>query len=226
MARQKGKKTPSLPITEAEFVKLTGTLAEEIQGANIDYTLYRDLHDACCNHAIVVQQSRAFWPMTLDAHINSAVLRLCRIYDTHKSSFNLRKWLRLIKANPRWFSEAAFEARKSNPISSYHGSPDPAQLELDIEFAGVTNPLVKNLIAFRGNMVAHLGENWVLDRRNTRTSFRLTLGNLKTLATTALTILNRYMGLYDSQEYSATLLGGNDFEFIFARLMESIERSQ
>ena len=224
MGRAKSKKTPPPPITESEFVKLTETLAAEIQRTNIDYRLYRDLSDACTSHAIVVQQSRVFWPMTLDAHLNSAVLRLCRIYDTHKSSFNLRKWLMLIKRNPAWFSESAFEARKSNPISTYHGSPDATQLESDIESASVNNPIVKNLVAFRGNMLAHLGENWALNRRNARAAFRLTLGDVETLAANALSILNRYMGLYDSQQYAATLLGGNDFDFVFARLRESIEQ--
>ena len=106
--------------SEKEFTELAKALAEEIQGANVDYRMYRDLQKTCAENQVVVQQSGPFWPMTIDAHLNSAVLRLCRVYDTERSSLNLRSWLEQIKANPDWFTETAFDARKSNPISEWH----------------------------------------------------------------------------------------------------------
>ncbi len=168
-------------MTEAEFGEFTNKLKEEIPSACIDFRMYRDLRDACVEHEIVVQQSKAFWPMTLDAHLNSAVLRLCRIYNAQKSSLNLVYWVETIRDNPKWFSEQAFRAR--NPGRNYYGSPDSEQLKKDIGFASEENPTVKNLIRFRGSLIAHIGENYVLKRFNAHESFKVTIGDLDELAT-------------------------------------------
>jgi HEPN superfamily AbiU2-like protein len=218
MSRQK----PTM--TEAEFDEFTNKLKEEIPSACIDYKMYRDLHEACVGHEIIVQQSKAFWPMTLDAHLNSAVLRLCRIYDTQKSSLNLAYWLKTIRDNPQWFSASAFRTRHAD--RNYYGQPGKEQLTKDIEFASEANPIVKNLIKFRGSLIAHIGENYVLKRFNAHESFKVTLSDLETLSTGALTILNRYMHLYEAGQYSANMIGADDFKFIFTTLKEAIDRRE
>jgi AbiU2 len=209
-------------MNETEFGEFTKKLAAEIPAACIDYQMYRDLHNACVDHQIVVQQSRTFWPMTLDAHLNSAVLRICRIYDTQKSSLNLAYWLKAIRDNPRWFTESAFYAR--HPDRRYEGQPNHDQLAADIRFASKANPRVKDLIMFRGSLVAHIGQNYVLKRFNVHKSFKVTLGDLEGLTTGALTILNRYTHLYESGEYSAKMIGADDFKFIFTTIKDSIDR--
>ena len=210
--------------SEEEFAELAKALAQEIQGANVDYRMYRDLQKTCAENPVVVQQSCPFLPMTIDAHLNSAVLRLCRVYDTEKSSLNLRSWLGQIKANPDWFTEAAFQTRKSNPISEWPGTPDVTQLEADITYAGMSNPVVKNLILFRGNMFAHLGESWVLNRRDAKGSFKVTLDDIANLAEQGLTIVNRYLHYYDSQENGADLIRADGFQFIFRELSKVLKK--
>ncbi len=218
MSRQKRK------MTEAEFDEFTNKLKKEIPSACIDYKMYRDLRNACVEHEIVVQQSRAFWPMTVDAHLNSAVLRICRIYDTQKSSLNLVYWLKTIRDNPHWFSESVFRTRHAD--RNYYGQPDKEQLTKDIEFASEGNLTVKNLIKFRGSLIAHIGENYFLKRFNAHESFKVTLGDLETLTTGALTILNRYMHLYEAGEYSANMIGADDFKFIFTTMKKAIDRRE
>ena len=193
MSRQKPK------MTEAEFDCFTAKLSEEIPAACIDYQMYSDLHNACVDHGIVVEQSKAFWPMTVDAHLNSAVLRICRVYDTQKNSLNLAYWLKTIRDNPQWFTEAAFRARHAD--RDYHGPPDKEQLVVDIAFASEANPTVKKLIKFRGSLVAHIGQNYVLKRFNAHETCKVTFGDLEALTTGALTILNRYMKLYEAGEF-------------------------
>jgi hypothetical protein len=149
--------------TEEDFRKLSDAIAHEVVLANVDYRMYEDLKQACDKHGLVVDYSGPFWPMTVDAHLNSVILRLCRVYDTERNSLNLSAWLRTIQQNLHWFTPAAFETRKTNPDSEYPGDLDVAQLKCDLQHARPkSNSVVRSLIQFRGNMFVHLGESWVL----------------------------------------------------------------
>lgn len=200
---------PRPKIAEADFVNLTKALAEEIQSAHIDYQLYEDLSAAADENEIVVIQSRAFWTMTIQNHLNSAILRLCRVYDQQKSSMNLSKWLKIIKNNQKWFVK--------QPV-------DTIALDKDIEYASNDNPLVKNLTKYRGNVIAHIGENYVLDVRSTRKSFKLTHGNVKELLAKGLSIVNHYSSQYNQKSWSPNLVGADDYQFVFRELKNAIER--
>jgi hypothetical protein len=201
--------TPS--ITQPEFEELTKSLATEIQSAAVDYRMYEDLAKAADSHPIVVLQSRAFWDMTIQSHLNSAILRLCRVYDQQVSSMNLAKWLRLIKGHPAWFT----------------GQPlDAAKLDQDISYASNKNPKVENLTKYRGNVVAHLGQNYVLNVRNTRHSFNLTHGDVKELLKSGLRIVNHYSTIYNGHSWSADLIGADDHQFIFRELEKAIARTK
>lgn len=200
---------PRPSITTSDFEELTRSLAIEIQSALIDYTMYENLAKGADAHPTVVDRSRAFWDLTIQSHLNSAILRLCRIYDQQVSSMNLAKWLKLIKCNPAWFMGKSI---------------DIAQLDEDIKYASNHNPLVDNLTRYRGNVIAHLGENYVLNYRNTKHSFKLTYGDIKDLLKNALKILNNYARLYNGHNWSANLIGADDYQFIFRELEKVLEK--
>jgi hypothetical protein len=208
-------------ITEEEFTKLSKALAQEVQALNIDFILFQDLQNAAQQYDQVIRQSPAFWNSTLEAHLNSVVLRVCRVYDTQVSALGINYWLRIIRDNPKWFTKEAFEARKSNPISTHHGPPDPTLLSADLQYTDKKTELIENLMGFRGNMIAHIGQNWAIGRH--RKPFNVTYGELQELINKAHEILNRYWRLYDAHEFSRTQVGAKDFEFIFNRLKKSIE---
>jgi len=201
---------PHRRITQTDFDKLTDALAFESQYAVVDYRMYNDLAKAAEENEIVVNQSRAFWTTTIAAHLNSAILRLCRIYDHQVSAMSLLKWLTLIKQNPKWLREPAA----------------PSQLEEDIKYASNGNPKVVNLTKYRGHVVAHLGQNYVLDIRNTRGSFKLTYGDLEELVENGLKIVNRYGALYKGHTWSANMVGADDYKFVFEELKQVIERKR
>jgi hypothetical protein len=202
------QKMPPLQFSQADFDKLTDALAFESQHAVIDYRMYRDLAKAAEDNEIVVNQSRAFWEMTIDAHLNSAMLRLCRIYDQQASAMSLLKWLKLIKQNSKWLRD---------PV-------DPNQLKEDIEYVSKKNTKVDSLTKYRGHVVAHLGAKYVLNFRNTRASFKLTYGDVKELIENGLKIVNRYGALYKGHTWSANMVGADDYKFVFEELRHAIER--
>ncbi len=200
---------PRPAIARDEFGQLTRSLAVEIQSATIDYTMYENLAKAADAHLDVVTQSRAFWDLTISSHLNSAILRLCRVYDQQVSSMNLAKWLRLIKGNTSWFTRSSLDLGK---------------LDEHIAYASNKNILVKNLTLFRGNVVAHIGQNYVLNYRDTQNSFKLTHGNLKELLKRGLKILNLYSAAFDGNAWSGDLIGADDYKFVFRELKLAVKR--
>jgi hypothetical protein len=163
-----------------EFERLTEALALEAQSASLDFQLWRHLTSAIEQHEAEFNQSRVFWQMTFEAHLYSCLFRLCRLYDHQRSSFNLGRWLALIHSNPNWFTGAAYQSRR--PGSDYCGPHDPKQLGADIAFASErTNPLVRNLTKFRGNVLAHMGRAYVLRDKGAPAIFKMNYGDVMTL---------------------------------------------
>ena len=211
-----------MAMSQKEFEKLTQALALEAQGANLDYQLWQSLTSATKQYETELNQSCVFWQMTFEAHLNSCLFRLYRVYDHQKSSINLGRWLAMIKTNPSWFAEAAYKGRR--PDSEYSGPPNAAQLANDITFASdKANPLVKNLMAFRGNVLAHMGRKHVLRDRESPTGFKITYGDVKTLVGQSMKIVNRYSQLYNGNQYSVIMAGINDFHFILDALRDRVE---
>lgn len=206
----------------AEFERVTHALALEAQSANLDYQLWRSLMDVAPKYECELNQSRVFWSMTIEAHFNSCLFRLCRVYDHQKSSVNLGWWLAVIDKHQAWFTEAAYRSRR--PGSEYGGQPDARQLAEDIAFASEKkNPLVKNLTAFRGNVLAHIGRRHTLRDRETPPGFNITYGDVKTLLDRSMKIINRYSRHYNGAQYSVHMAGIDDFHFILDALRERVE---
>jgi uncharacterized protein (DUF3820 family) len=99
-----------------------------------------------------------------------------------------------------------------------------AVLNQDITFASNDNRTVLNLTKYRGSVVAHLGETYVLNFRGARTSFKLTHGDVKELLKNGLAIVNRYSSLYNGYSWSPDLIGADDYMFIFRELKNAIDR--
>jgi hypothetical protein len=83
-----------------EFQRLLEEMGGELQEANIHFKLNRDLVAAAADYSTEFAQANAFWSLTVQAHFDVALFRLCKIYDQHSSSLNL---LRRNEEHPRPF---------------------------------------------------------------------------------------------------------------------------
>ena len=101
----------------ADFRRLLEELALELVDANIYLRLHNDLKIASGRYQREFRQSRAFWSLTLQAHFDAALFRLCRIFDQHPDGLNLRNFLETIQENIGIFAEKDFPERlKGNPF--------------------------------------------------------------------------------------------------------------
>jgi len=213
------------------FKRLLEGLAEDIVYANIHWRLFQDLRNAITNQPLVWNQSRTFWYLTLRAHIDVTVVRLCRAYDQEKSSLHLLSWLKTIRKNIELFSKAEFERRMSdNPFAASLAAeirtPDSLLLDEDIRLCSMQDATVKKLYIYRGNIIAHRNAKTTAAGIELSKEFPVTWEELEILLTRAKEILNRYSHLFSATEYSVSMISRDDYEYIFSSVTEAVDRSR
>lgn len=211
----------------SEFERLLKALSDDVVDAHIHYQLYQDLIEAIEKHPLVVLQSNTFWTFTLQAHLNSSLYALSRVYDQEANSLHLRSWLSTIKANLYLFDEAGFRERlKDNPyvasLVEDSRKPDATLLEEDIAHCSKTDQKVKRLTIYRGSRIAHRSATSLTAARDVSDNQALTFEDIGSLLERAITILNRYSYLFSASVYSTRVVGHEDYENIFKCVEERV----
>ncbi len=212
-----------------EFGRLLNDLAEEMVSACIHFRLYSDLKAAVNNYITELNQSPAFWFLTFRAHLDTVFIRLCRIYDQHSSSFNLKTLLDFITGNIAIFDVEEFRERlKDNPfvdsLASNITKPDIGQLHKDIQYVSVENPYIKNLIIWRNNIIVHKSVKHASKEINFPNDYPLSIENIEELLKEGMAILNRYSILFSENVYSTKIVGHDDFRNVLEAIRSSVRQ--
>ena len=208
-----------IKITNAtEFNRLLQALCRELVEAHIHFNLYSDLQDAIPHYQEELNQSTAFWSLTMQAHLDASIVHLCKIYEQHGKTLTLRNLLDTIKANIDLFDTVNFRERlKDNAfvesLSAESRKPDEKRLQKDIAYVE-KDSLVKTLIIWRGNAVAHRNTHYVIREKSLGDDYPLTIENIKIMLTKAAEILNRYSILFSAGAYSMHMYREKDYEFV------------
>lgn len=220
---------PSLTADSTEFRQLLDALWSELVDANFHFSLHQNLLKATPDYWMVFKESNTFWTLTLSAHLDAVVLRLCKAYDRYdsKPNLNLRSLLETIKDNLHLFDKLSFRERlKDNPfvdsLAKESRKPDPAQLQEDFDFVS-GNHLVRKLIDWRNKVYSHLSRDVVFNPRAFNTNSPLSFTEIKTLIDHGFTILNRYSGLFAANYYSKTMIGHDDYLWVLKTSKEALQ---
>lgn len=204
---------------------LLDSLRGEIIHANILSKLYYDLNKSIDEYRVEFGQSNTFWFYALNSINNSCMTSLCRIYDQHSKSLNLYNLLDTINKNIKYFKTNEFQNRlKNNPfVDSLSKSiliPDKKQLEDDIKYASKDNILVKKLIVWRNNIIAHKSPKVFLGKGEILEQNALTSKDVTELLDKCFEIYNRYSSLYRASTASRQVIGADDYKSVlkFMRL--------
>lgn len=212
-----------------EFKKLITALSSDIVDAHVHWRMYCDLDKALQAEPTVFPQSRAFWSLTLTAHAETAIGHLCRVFDQEQSSLHLLSWLKTIQANLHLFDMAEFKQRLAgnafvDSLAEYPRSPDAAILEADINDCTATDPLVHKLMAHRGSAVAHRSAKRAISNKPLPEGNAMSDEEFETLLSRALLVLNRYCQLFVAETYSASMIGRDDYKFVFSSVAAAVEQ--
>jgi hypothetical protein len=221
-----------IPIKNAlQFTRLIEALSKDIVDAHIHYKLYVDLLKAREEHPLVMQQSPAFWGLTLKSHLSSSLLHLSRAYDQQKNALHLNSWLLTIKTNFSFFETENFRERlKENvfveSLAASSRRPDIQTLEQDILLCSPKDELVKLFLLHRHHIIAHTNAWNAADGKSIGSTKPLSFENFEELLSRAITILNRYSNLFEASTYSTNVIGRDDYQYIFKSIEDAVKRSE
>lgn len=218
--------------TAEEFRRLLTALLDDLVDASFHFTLHQNLAKACEEYATELAQSPTFWGLTLSAHMDAVLLRLCRAYDTYESTaLSLRNLLDTIRAHLSIFDEANFRRRlKGNPfvdsLAVKLKPPDQIQLEKDIEVVSNSDPLVHKLVTWRHHYVAHRNSHFTLNPQKFDAQYPLLFAEIGALITRALEVGNRYSLLFDATSHATLMVGRDDYLNVLKAVREHEEANE
>ena len=212
-----------------EFRRLLTALLDDLVDARFHFSLHQNLAKANEEYAAEFAQSPTFWGLTLSAHIDAVMVRLCRAYDTYdKSALNLRNLLDTVAANLSIFDEPNFRGRlKGNAfvdsLAAQLKPPDQAQLQKDMAAVSASDPLVHKLVMWRHNYVAHRNSQVALNPTRLSSQHPLLFTEIDVLLDRALEIGNRYSLLFDASAHATLMVGRDDYLNLLKAVREHVE---
>jgi len=212
-----------------EFRRLLTALLDDLVDARFHFTLHQNLAKAGEEYAIEIAQSPTFWGLTLSAHMDAVLLRLCRAYDAYEhTALNLQNLLDTVRANLSIFDEPNFRQRlKGNlfvdSLAAELKSPDHTQLQKDIEVVSDSDPLVRKLVMWRHNYVAHRNSHFTLNPKKFDAQYPLLFAEIDVLLERALEIGNRYSLLFDASSHATLMVGRDDYLSVLKAVREHVE---
>ena len=206
-----------------KFEKFLRVLWDELAWANFYYDIFKEASRLCGEHKEAANFSPNFWHFTLQAHCQTALVHLHRIYDQNKDSFNLHRFLLTVRANKSIFQpEEVRRRRKSDPYAEELiqsiGVMDETQLETDIKYSSRANPKVENLKRWRDRVTFHKDERELFREKPFEQEFPLPFGDIDELLEVALRILNRYSQYFDTTVFSLGCREWKDMVYVFESL--------
>ncbi len=193
-----GRPSSLVDTTGGEQRRRFEVLATESAIANTHLHFFRGLWNARSEYSRELSKAKDFWDYTFSAHIEMALLQLCRIYDTHQDGINLfTLLLRIKKIARRQLQNSALQKLDEDLRTVQRKSPDP---------------LVTKLRYWRNNIIAHYNCRIALTGRNDvwKENPWDNLDEIQMLIDRSFEMLDRYACTQDQQTIQKRLAEGKD----------------
>ena len=209
-------------MTKIEAQKLFESLLDDLLQATQHLRITRAYRALVQEFKGEIGKTPEFWGITYWAHIDAAIFRLCRVYDT--TSFGLEKLLREIQQNSTIYDTKKLREHYSKlPRGSQRRIQEikPQPLLTDIHMVSSDNPLVKSLREWRNKRFSHKTPPDVFDPEKLGKDYPLRIMDLETLQEVGLKILNYYGEIVFNQTGQVT----GDEETQIRSILASIKSS-
>ncbi|MFH0794213.1 MAG: hypothetical protein V2A74_09315 [bacterium] len=215
--------------TAEELNKLIDSLEQELHHADSYHRLICGILAEIKDYEREYNEFPVFWPLVFRALHDGRLIRLCRAYDQQRSSLSLVNLLRAIKGNRVLFREEHFRKRYTDErfvdfLAQIDRIPSDADLETDIQFASEANPVVKKLILWRNNAVAHRGTKATLADMAELGDNPISRSEIDGLLDGGYRILNHYSNLFRASGWSRGIVGDDDYKALLKFIRLGLEK--
>jgi len=178
--------------------------------------LLKDLINELKENEKVYNESRTFWYLTIESLKDSRMIRLCRIFDTEKSSISLPNFLDTLKEHSHFYLIENFKERmKGNPfvdsLSKKDRTLDLEELDLKIEKIK-KDKTVKKITIYRNNLIAHKSLRSGIKDFKILKENPIEIEEIDNILIFCRETINQYMNLFKSTTWSPTIVGSDDFK--------------
>jgi len=194
---------------DAQFLKYHQTLREELNNAYWHFAILKYLRETGKDYLKEFNQAPAFFGLTMDAHVLSALMRLNKFLDKKKEHLSIRSFLDFVEANLDIFSDDAFERRLRDQRTYY---PDSLTGHVAITLQKVeedrrkVNDLPASEIRrWRNSVLAHIRTEDVLEDINIRNEYPIQLSKIELVIDTLDDMLNDYLLAFDASFWAKHL---------------------
>lgn len=190
---------------EELFIKYHDKLREQLNLANGNFTIYKDLANLANEYMEEINQAPDFFGFTVNAHIFLSIIRLNTFFDKRRDNLSIRKFLDFIQSNLDIFSKQNFEKRLHNK-----GTYDNHWVETRNE---VTKDIVDNhrkivddlpvisLRRWRNKIIAHLDAANVRKNVEVGKKYPIKINQVEIIINSLDDMLNYYFLAYDSTSW-------------------------
>lgn len=202
---------------------LTRICGEVLYGRMV-YGVFVNLSQHCEEYPDVTSVHPLFWRLSRESFFDSALIRLCRVYDKGREPNGLHNVLSSIKKHPETFDERFFRERLAHSpdleeLLKNIARPDANQLEDDLLF--VTNDSrVKKLLDWRGSYLAHTEARVIEEALPFTEDLAPNHTDILFLIDKALEITNRYFKLFMGFDLAFSSTPGVPIEGLFKAFKE------
>jgi hypothetical protein len=182
------------------------SLQEELRHASTHFHLFTSLRDSVSKFQTELEKAPLFWSFTMNAHLQAAVIYICRIFDRHKRGSNFSRLLENIQNHLLLFDREQFwEPNKDNILKLRPSPIRPSEkmLKSDIEFCDVQNPLIATLKNWRDHAIAHKNRQVALGQGGFLENDPLQYATIQKLIEEGYRMLNYYSTRFQGVEFGS-----------------------
>jgi len=209
---------------EEKYLKYYHKLIEELLWADLHLKLWRRLVD----YSGQLHVANTFFTVTMKAHLDAALVHLFKIFDTHKDSLSIWKFMNYVETNPEIFSTKSFSRRMAgNTDLDYllksHVPVTSKDIEEDKTKLHSKESIIRTLKKRRDKEYSHIDEALLLKMDNITRQSHLSISEVENSITAVFEILSRYSTAYDQSTYSRKWLREDDIEEVVASIQFRLE---
>lgn len=199
-----------------EFDRLTDRLVEELRSAFMHFDLFKALNYERLNHGRIMNQSKHFWSLTINAHLESTRSIIGRIYDQDQKNLGIQSWLMILKEHflrPEFFEPHELDNFNRRPLQK-------GEIDTDIESVTTKDQLVKTFyIKHRHTEIAHISLKNTQNGVSFFDEYPLTIEEHQVLIDRAESLINKYSAHYSGIIYAMTTIENTDYHKLLKKLV-------
>jgi hypothetical protein len=196
---------------EEEFSRYHDKLRNELNIVNWHFTVLKYIRENQNNYLRELNQSPAFWGLTINAHLFSALTRLNNFFGKKEKEKHLHMYsfLDFVKNNLYIFSKETFERRlrivnRYDELAANHNC-ETTKEKVDTDVQKLSNLPISNLKAWRNKILSHIDKDSIAQNVDITKQYPVKIKQIDEIINTLHDMLNEYLLAFDFSTHSKDL---------------------